>query len=158
MTGQLWMQDLLSSDPEAGILDILRAEINANKPKSGPWTKAALSNLVHLDSSIRESQRLSSFSATMVERKVVSENGVYNPDLDLTLPKGSFVVLNLEGTHHCEDFRYSRMREAWDAKSDEEKRNRPEDGARMRGLEMVTTSPQHLALVMEDTLGEYHPC
>ncbi|PON27756.1 hypothetical protein TGAM01_v203523 [Trichoderma gamsii] len=155
LTGQLWMQDLLSSEPESGILDILRAEIIANKPKSGPWTKAALSNLVRLDSSIRESQRLSNFLATVIERKVVSENGVYNPDLDLTFPKGSYVVLNLEGTHHCEDLyenaesydplRYSRMREAWDAKSDEEKRNEPEEGTRMRGLGMVTTSPQHLA-------------
>lgn len=155
LTGQLWMQDLLSSDPETGILDILRAEIDANKPESGPWTKAAISNLVRLDSSIREYQRLSNFSATMVERKVVSENGIYNPDLDLTLPKGSFVVLNLEGTHHCEDLyenpqsydplRYSRMREAWDAKPDEEKKNEPEEGTRMRGLGMVTTSAQHLA-------------
>ncbi|KAL7920266.1 cytochrome P450 [Trichoderma austrokoningii] len=155
LTGQLWMQDLLSSDPETGILDMLRAEIKANKPKSGPWTKAALSNLVRLDSSIRESQRLSNFSSTMVERKVVSENGVYNPDLDLTFPKGSWVVLNMEGTHHCEyiyenaqsydPLRYSRMREAWDAKSDEEKKDEPGEGTRMRGLGMVTTSPQHLA-------------
>ncbi|KAK1246260.1 hypothetical protein MKX08_000062 [Trichoderma sp. CBMAI-0020] len=155
LTGQLWLQDLLSSDHESDILDMLRAEIQANKPTSGPWTKAALSNLVRLDSSIRESQRLSNFLATVVERKVVSENGVYNPDLDLTFPKGSYIVLNLEGTHHCEDLyenaetydplRYSRMREAWDAKSDEEKRNEPEEGTRMRGLGMVTTSPQHLA-------------
>ncbi|KAL6889139.1 cytochrome P450 [Trichoderma evansii] len=144
MTSKLWIQDLLASDPETGILDTLRAEINANKPKSGPWTKAAISKL--LDSSIRESQRLSNFSSTMIERKVVSENGIYNPDLELTLPKGSLVVLNVEGTHHCEDLcenpqsydplRYSRMREAWDAKSDEEKKNEPEEGTRMRGLGM----------------------
>jgi hypothetical protein len=155
LTGQLWCQDLLSSDSETGILDIIRAEINANKPESGPWTKAAMSNLVRLDSSIRESQRLSNFAVTMIERKVVSDNGLYNPDLGWTLPKGSFVTLNLEGTHHCQDLfenpqsydplRYSRMREAWDAKPDEEKKNEPEEGTRIRGLGMVTTSAQHLA-------------
>ncbi|KAK4078372.1 uncharacterized protein Triagg1_3388 [Trichoderma aggressivum f. europaeum] len=155
LTGQLWMQDLLTSDPETGILDILRAEINANKPESGPWTKAAISNLVRLDSSIRESQRVSNFAVTMIERKVVADNGLYNPELGWTLPKGSFVTVNLEGTHHDQDLykdphsynplRYSQVREAWDAKSDEEKKSEPEEGTRIRGLGMVTTSPQHLA-------------
>lgn len=155
LTGQLWMQDLLTSDPESGILDILRAEINANKPESGPWTKASISNLVRLDSSIRESQRVSNFAVTMIERKVVAANGLHNPELGWTLPKGSFVTVNLEGTHHDQDLyedpqsydplRYSRLREAWDAKSDEEKKSEPEEGAKIRGLGMVTTSPQHLA-------------
>ncbi|KAL7785939.1 cytochrome P450 [Trichoderma ceciliae] len=155
LTGQLWMLDLLSSDPESGILDILRAEINANKPESGPWTKADISKLVRLDSSIRESQRVSNFAVTLIERKVVSNNGLYNPELGWTLPKGSFVTVNLNSTHHDGDLyenpesydplRYSRIREAWDAKSDEEKKSEPEEGTRIRGLGMVTTSAQHLA-------------
>ncbi|PTB65524.1 cytochrome P450 [Trichoderma citrinoviride] len=155
LTGQLWMQDLLTSDPETGILDILRAEITANKPSSGPWTKAAISKLVRLDSSIRESQRVSNFAATLIERTVVAQDGLHNPDLGWTLPKGSFVTVNLEGTHHDPDLyadphsydplRYSRLREAWDAKSDEEKKRDAEEGAKIRGLGMVTTSAQHLA-------------
>ncbi|KAL7941390.1 cytochrome P450 [Trichoderma barbatum] len=155
LTGQLWMQDLLTSDPESGILDILRAEINTHKPESGRWTKATISSLVRLDSSIRESQRVSNFAVTMIERKVVSNDGLYNPELGWTLPKGSFVTVNLEGTHHDQDLykdpqsydplRYSQSREAWDAKSDEEKKSEPEEGTRIRGLGMVTTSPQHLA-------------
>ncbi|KAH0489729.1 hypothetical protein TgHK011_010146 [Trichoderma gracile] len=155
LTGQLWMQDLLTSDPETGILDILRAEVIANKPSSGPWTKAAISNLVRLDSSIRESQRLSNFAATLIERTVVAQNGLPIPDLGWTLPKGSFVTVNLEGTHHDPDLysnphsydplRYSRLREAWDAKSDEEKKRDADEGTKIRGLGMVTTSAQHLA-------------
>ncbi|KAL6887188.1 cytochrome P450 [Trichoderma longibrachiatum] len=155
LTGQLWMQDLLTSDPETGILDILRAEIVANKPASGPWTKAAISKLIRLDSSIRESQRVSNFSATLIERTVAAPNGLHNPDLGWTLPKGSFVTVNLEGTHHDEELypnphsydplRYSRPREAWDAKSDEEKKRDAEEGTKIRGLGMVTTSAQHLA-------------
>ncbi|KAH6609975.1 cytochrome p450 [Trichoderma cornu-damae] len=137
LTGQLWMQDLLASDPGSGILDILRAEINAHKPESGPWNKAAISSLVRLDSSIRESQRVSNFTVTVIERKVVSDKGLYNPDLGWTLPKGSFITANLDGTHHDMDLyenaesydplRYSRSREAWDAKSDEEKNSEPEE-------------------------------
>ncbi|KAL6853207.1 cytochrome P450 [Trichoderma novae-zelandiae] len=155
LTGQLWMQDLLTSDPETGILDTLRAEITANKPSSGPWTKPAIANLVRLDSSIRESQRVSNFAATLIERAVVADEGLRIPDLGWTLPKGSFVTVNLEGTHHDEDLytdphsydplRYSRLREAWDAKSDEEKKRESEEGTRIRGLGMVTTSAQHLA-------------
>ncbi|TFB02692.1 Cytochrome P450 monooxygenase paxP [Trichoderma ghanense] len=155
LTGQLWMQDLLTSDPETGILAILCAEVTANKPSSGPWTKAAISNLVRLDSSIRESQRVSNFSATLIERTVVAENGLHNPDLGWTLPKGSFVTVNLEGTHHDQDLysdphsydplRYSRLREAWDAKSDQEKKRDADEGTKIRGLGMVTTSAQHLA-------------
>ncbi|KPM43313.1 hypothetical protein AK830_g3243 [Neonectria ditissima] len=155
LTGQSWMLDLLTTSPADAVLDVLRAELVANKPASGPWTKAHLAGLVRLDSSIRESQRLSNFAATLVERQVVAPAGLRNPTLGWTLPFGAFVTVNLEGTHHDEDlypgargydpWRYSRVREAWESKTDEERAEAPEDGATARGLGMVTTSPHHLA-------------
>ncbi|KAK7408410.1 hypothetical protein QQX98_009395 [Neonectria punicea] len=155
LTGQSWMLDLLTAPPEDAVLDVLRAEIVATKPASGPWTKANLAGLVRLDSSIRESQRLSNFAATLVERKVVAPGGLHNPTLGWTLPPGAFVTVNLEGTHHDDElypgargydpWRYSRVREAWEQKTDDERELRPEDGAAARGLGMVTTSDRHLA-------------
>ncbi|KAI5459413.1 cytochrome P450 [Mariannaea sp. PMI_226] len=177
LTGQSWMLDLLTTPPEAKVLDTLRDELLAQKPLpsksivgdsssySGSWNKSALISLVRVDSSIRESQRLSNFAATLVERQVVSPDGLYNPTLGWVIPQGAFVTVNLEGTHHDDDlypearsydpWRYSRPREAWE---DEKKKREAERGAngkksddevkeeaRTRGLGMVTTSDAHLA-------------
>ncbi|RSM08172.1 hypothetical protein CEP52_004805 [Fusarium oligoseptatum] len=60
---------------------------------------------------------------------------------------------SVKGTHHDEDiyegamrydpWRYSRVREAWEAKSEGERKD--EEGVKARGLGMVTTSDAHLA-------------
>ncbi|KAH7161634.1 cytochrome P450 [Dactylonectria macrodidyma] len=155
LTGQSWMLDLLSTNPEDGVLDVLRDELSANKPTSGEWTKSGLASLLRLDSSIRESQRLSNFASTLVERQVTAREGLHNPTFGWTLPYGAFVTVNLEGTHHDDElypgsqgydpWRYSRIREAWEEKSEDERQKSPEDGSNARRLGMVTTSPQHLA-------------
>ncbi|XP_044715100.1 cytochrome p450 domain-containing protein [Hirsutella rhossiliensis] len=142
LTGHSWMLDLLSTPPEEGILDVLGAEVRAHMPASpgGAWTKAALASLMRLDSSIRESQRVSNFADTLIERVVVAPRGLRHPDFDWTLPRGAFVTVNLEGTHHDDDLhsnaraydplRFARIRE----------------GARgARALGMVTTSDRHFA-------------
>ncbi|KAF4435310.1 hypothetical protein F53441_13543 [Fusarium austroafricanum] len=153
LTGQSWMLDFLSSPPS--VLDTLRDEILAHKPSDGHWTKQALSSLVRVDSSIRESHRLSNFAANLVERQVIAPEGLHNPDYGWTLPRGAFVTVNLQGTHHDGDiyegamtydpWRYSRVREEWEAKSAEEKQENEEEGRKIRGLGMVTTSDAHLA-------------
>lgn len=155
LTGQSWMFDVLSLPDSSTILETLRAEILTHKPPTGNWTKAALSSLVRIDSSIRESQRLSNFAATLVERKIIARQGLYNPDYGWTLPKGGFLTVNLHGTHHDEElyeaadsyvpFRFSKVREAWDVLSEEERKGREDEGAQARGLGMVTTSDKHLA-------------
>lgn len=155
LTGQGWLIDLLTTKPEDGILDTLRDELRAHMPASGRWTKAALSSLVRVDSSIRESQRLSNFSATLVLREVIAPEGLHNPEQGWTLPQGTLLTWNLEGTHHDKDLypnprgydplRYSRVREAWDQKSEEERQADEKQGAKVRGLGMVTTSDQHMA-------------
>ncbi|KAI9150239.1 Cytochrome P450 monooxygenase iccF [Paramyrothecium foliicola] len=154
LTGQSWLIDLLTTRPEDRILDALRDELQTHKPASGRWTKAALSSLVRTDSSIRESQRLSNFSATLVLREVIAPEGLHNPEQGWTLPQGSLLTWNLEGTHHdpelypdprgYDPLRFSRVREEWDQKPEEERKN-DEVQAKVRGLGMVTTSDQHLA-------------
>lgn len=153
LTGQSWMLDFLSSPPS--VLDALRNEILEHKPSEGHWTKQALSSLVRVDSSIRESQRVSNFAANLIERQVIAPEGLHHPDYGWTLPRGAFVTVNLQGTHHDDEiyedamsydpWRYSRVREEWEAKSAEEKQEKEEEAKKIRGLGMVTTSDAHLA-------------
>ncbi|KAM5341603.1 hypothetical protein ACJ41O_014634 [Fusarium nematophilum] len=155
LTGHSWMLDILSSLPSAGIIDTLRDDILAHKPAEGHWTKHALSSLLRIDSSIRESQRLSNFAANLVERQVVAREGLHNPEFGWTLPRGAFVTVNLQGTHHDEDifddamsyepWRYSKIRENWEAKTEDDKKANESEGKKARGLGMVTTSDSHLA-------------
>ncbi|KAF7551669.1 hypothetical protein G7046_g7655 [Stylonectria norvegica] len=128
LTGQSWMFDLLSTPPEDGILDVLRDEFRAHKPAEGNWTKAALSSLLRVDSSIRESQRLSNFAANLVERM-----GTHH-DEEL-----------YEGAQGYDPLRFSRVREAWEEKPEEERQANADEGSRARALGMVTTSDKHLA-------------
>ncbi|KAJ4270525.1 hypothetical protein NW762_002212 [Fusarium torreyae] len=155
LTGQSWMFDILSSSPSENVLDTLRDDILAHKPSQGHWTKQALASLIRIDSSIRESQRLSNFAANLVERQVVADEGLHNPDFGWTLPRGAFVTVNLQGTHHDDEiyknamtydpWRYSSVREDWEAKTAEEKKEKEDQGKKVRGLGMVTTSDSHLA-------------
>lgn len=155
LTGQSWMLDLWSLPASGRALDTIRDEIEAHKPVEGHWTKQGLASLIRLDSSFRESQRLSNFAANLVERKVIAPEGLHNPEYGWTLPPGAFVTVNLQGTHHDEEiykdamnynpWRYSNPREAWEMKTAEEKKENEEEGKRIRGLGMVTTSDIHLA-------------
>ncbi|PFH59822.1 hypothetical protein XA68_11840 [Ophiocordyceps unilateralis] len=146
LTGHSWMLDLLSMPSEAAILDVLADEIDGQAPAAGlPWTKATLQSLVRVDSSIRESQRISNFSDTLLERVVVAPSGLRHPDFDWTLPRGIHLTVNLDGTHHDEllyedplvyhPLRYAHMRE----------RGGDGDGAKPQTLGMVSTSDRHLA-------------
>ncbi|TDZ16937.1 Cytochrome P450 monooxygenase gloP [Colletotrichum orbiculare MAFF 240422] len=153
LTGHSVVLDLLSSDPDKGFIDGIREEAErVLKEEGGRWTKNGLSRLYRLDSAIRESQRLSNFSCTLMERKVVAEEGITNVEEGWHLPKGSFLTVNLEGLHHDDEltpqateydaFRTSRQREAYDAKPPSERSL--EEGLRLKNLGMVTTSDAHL--------------
>ncbi|KAH8797944.1 cytochrome P450 [Xylogone sp. PMI_703] len=155
LTGQMWMLDMLSTSPEDDILGTLRAEIEAHRPPSGSWNKARLSSLVRMDSSIRESQRLSPFSSTLIERQVVAPEGLHSPKYGWTAPQGSFVTVNLYGLHHdgnlyenpmsYDPLRFSRQREAFERQLKGEKKTDEKEANRVRSLAMVTTSDEYLA-------------
>jgi cytochrome P450 len=154
-TGMNWLIDLLTTRPEDGVLDALRDELQTQIPASGHWNKSALMALSRVDSSFRESQRLSNISATLVVRKVIAPEGLHHPEQGWTLPQGSIVTWNLEGTHHDADLypgpreydalRYARIREAWEKKPESERKSNDKEASKIRGLGMVTTSDQHLA-------------
>lgn len=156
LTGHGVLLDLLSSDPASGFLEGLREEASrvlAEDGDGGRWTKNALARLYRLDSAIRESQRVSNFSATLVERKVVAPEGLTNPAEGWHVPQGAYITFNLQGLHHDPDlyerpdeydaFRFSRPREAYEALPAQKKD--PEEGLRLKKLGMVTTGDAHLA-------------
>lgn len=154
LTGHSVILDLLTSDPEKGFMEGLYEEASrVLAEEGGHWTKNALSKLYRIDSAIRESQRLSNFSATLVERKVVAKEGITNEIEGWHVPQGAYISFNLQGLHHDEDiylnaneynaFRFSEPREAYEALPQEKKD--PKEGLRLKKMGMVTTSDSHLA-------------
>jgi hypothetical protein len=154
LTGHSVMLDLLTSDPEKKFIEGLREEASrVLAEEGGHWTKNALSRLYRIDSAIRESQRLSNFSATLVERIVIAKEGITNEMEGWHVPQGAYISFNLQGMHHDEDiypnadqydaFRFSAPREAYEALPQEKKD--PDEGLRLKKLGMVTTSDAHLA-------------
>ncbi|KAG5978287.1 hypothetical protein E4U55_006300 [Claviceps digitariae] len=148
LTCHALMLDMLSTNPEHAVLDTLREEIEAHRPASGVWNKAALRSLVKVDSAIRESQRLNPLSSTLLVREIVGASGLHHPELGWTLPKGSSVIVYNEGIQRDEDvfeeplvykpFRYAAMQEGQD---------RDTLGGSMKTsghYAMTTTSDQHL--------------
>ncbi|KAL2873445.1 hypothetical protein SGCOL_011391 [Colletotrichum sp. CLE4] len=153
ITGHSIVLDLLSSDPAKGYIEGIREEAErVLREEGGRWTKNGLSRLYRLDSAIRESQRLSNFSCTLMERKVIAKEGITNEQEGWHLPRGTFLTVNLEGLHHDDElnanareydaFRTSRQREEYEAKPQSERNL--DEGLRLKNLGMVTTSDAHL--------------
>lgn len=147
--------DFLGYDKEQNILETLREEIKrvllGEEPK-GEWTKAKLSKLHRTDSAIRESMRVNAMAQTMVIRKVVAPGGVTNESTGQHFSRGTILSCPIWCTQHDEDifggragsydaFRYSRLREEYDARSAGEKN--PDAGLRVAKMGMVTTSVEH---------------
>jgi cytochrome P450 len=153
MTGLGIILDLLSSDPALGYLEGIREEAaRVLKEEGGHWTKNGLARLFRLDSAIRESMRVSNFARTLVERKVVAAEGITHKEEGWHVPYGRHFTLNLHGIHHDNElyenadtydaFRYSRPRETFEAKSQDEKGS--EEVLKLKQLGMVTTGDAHL--------------
>lgn len=67
------LQDLFSQDPNIGTIDDLRDECaRVLQQSGGVWTQNAVSKLHLIDSVIRESMRVSSFSILALPRRVSS--------------------------------------------------------------------------------------
>jgi len=149
MTGHSVILDILSADPS--VIAALRDEAARIHAEEGrKWTKTGLSRMYKLDSAIRESQRFSAFALTFVHRKVVAREGVTGPE-GVHFEYGTIVSAPWTGVaadsdiHERADtydaFRYSRGREAYEAKAAEERDQ--EEGLKLRGTGLVTTSERH---------------
>ncbi|KAM0331369.1 hypothetical protein ACHAQA_003041 [Verticillium albo-atrum] len=154
LTGHSVILDLLTAKSDENFIEGLREEASrVLAEEGGHWTKAALARLYRLDSAIRESQRLSNFSATLVERVVVAKEGITNEAEGWHVPQGAYISFNLQGLHHDGDlyenpdeydaFRFSRRREEYEALPAGQKD--PDEGLKLKKLGMVTTSDHHLA-------------
>lgn len=135
--------DLYSAPNAPALIAELRAEAaSVLAEHNGKWTKAALGKLYKLDSTIRESGRVSGVGSTSMARRVKNETGVTLPD-GTWLPKNATVGVTMDGAHFDEEyyvdprkydaFRYSRARE-----------QRIQAGEKPVNEDLVTTSPHYL--------------
>lgn len=146
--------DILGYDKEQNIIDSLREEVNneLNKEPAGQWNKTKLASLHRMDSVIRESMRVNAISQTMLMRKVIAPGGVTNENTGQHFPQGTLFSCPIWCTQRDKDifgdgadlydaFRYSRQREEYERKKDDEKK--PQDGLKVAKMGMVTTSPEN---------------
>ena len=155
ITGHTLMLDLLTSDPKLNYLETIRQETKSVYGEEGQahWTKQSLSKLHRTDSAIKESMRISTFATALTHRKVIAKEGITNTQEGWHAPYGSFLMLNMAGTHHDADiyenpdtydaFRFSKAREAYEPRSGEEE-NDLEEPMKTKRLGMVTTSDSYL--------------
>ncbi|CAI6099037.1 unnamed protein product [Clonostachys chloroleuca] len=104
-TLQSLLQRLAASDPRDEYIETLRNEARTVLSKfNGEWTREGVQNLVLLDSTIRESIRLSPFVIFGLPRTVVDPNGVLVKahGSEYTLPFGGSIALPIEDTHYDE--------------------------------------------------------
>jgi cytochrome P450 len=103
-------------------LNIIREESKTNYLASdGVWTKESLASLIHSDSAIRESMRVSNFLTRGLLRKVVAKEGVENKREGWKLPYGAYVGVDVHSVMHDPEiydhansfdaFRFARARE-----------------------------------------------
>jgi hypothetical protein len=141
---------ILSSDPS--VLEGLREEAHRIYHEEGGWTKQGLSRMHRMDSTIRESQRVSPIALTFIQRKVIAKDGIMTPE-GVHLKYGTLLTfpwwpVALDEELHEDDasefdaFRYSRAKEEYDAMTPEEKDKA--NALKLRQSGMVTTSDRHL--------------
>ncbi|KAG8624680.1 hypothetical protein KVT40_007747 [Elsinoe batatas] len=145
--------DLFSSDQSKGYVSgILEECTRIWSEESNHATKDGLSRMFRTDSAIRESMRVSNFAQTIVGRVVVADAGIVNEAEGWHAPKGTMLTMNVHNIMHDPElhedpetydaFRHSREREAWEAKSAEEKTD-TEESLRVKRKGMVTTGDTH---------------
>ncbi|KAM0256202.1 hypothetical protein ACHAPA_012249 [Fusarium lateritium] len=154
LTGHSLILNLFASDPSKGFIDGIRDEATQIlEEEGGHWTKHGLQRMLRTDSAIRESMRLSEVGASLTKRMVVAKEGITNPAEGWHAAYGSLLMLSATPVHHDEDlyqnaheydaFRYSRIRQSYDLKPNEEKSE--DETVKMMNLSMVSTSDKHLA-------------
>ncbi|KAJ7695419.1 cytochrome P450 [Mycena rosella] len=128
----------LAARPEI-YLDSLRREVEEVTSRLG-WTKAALREMIKVDSFVRESERFNGLSCLIMTRKVVNPLG-FTFSNGVSVPFGAIVSVANYATHHNEDyyhkanefdgFRFSDIREA-------------AEGFDTIRHQMVHTTPEHV--------------
>ncbi|KAK6529518.1 hypothetical protein TWF281_008689 [Arthrobotrys megalospora] len=132
----------LAANPE--YIPLLREEIISTLDKYGGYTKEALTNMLKLDSCLRESQRWNTVVSIVISKLTMCDYTFKSGKIPLTIPKGTFVTVPATATHldaeiygpdaHIwKGFRFSEMREKMD---------NPEESSK---LQAAATSKEYLA-------------
>lgn len=109
-------------------VEVVRQEARAEYIASdGLWSKQSLARLVHTDSAIRESMRVSNFLTRGLQRKVIAKEGIENKRAGWKLPFGTTIGFDVHSVMHdpriypdpdsYDPFRFSRAREQEEAAS-----------------------------------------
>lgn len=118
-------------------LDVMREECIAEYADcGGNWTKSNMSRLIHTDSALRESMRISGFVTRGLQRKVVAREGLEHKGLGLKLPYGSTVSVDA--------FRFARQRDQGDASSSESEGEKARKNLGSKQLGCASTSESFL--------------
>lgn len=150
--------DIFSTDPKDGVVEALREEaLRIWNEYDHKWTKEGLSQMLRLDSAIRESMRLSAFAKVFSHRKVIAPEGITNEKEGWHAPYGTLIGCPIWGIQHDPDtfqdpnkfdaFRFSREREEWTSMSEQERKEKgwgTGETLRLKGMSMVTTSTGHI--------------
>lgn len=164
--------DLVSSDPNKDYLGGIANEATCVLAENGnKWTKMGLSNMIRVDSAVKETLRLN-LSSKALTKEVMHPGGVTLED-GLYLPQGARMSISSYGVHRDPDnypngevydaFRFSRIREDMEAKrltsptspvpnghtnghvTSNVDKNRTADLIREKNLSAVSTSESFLA-------------
>ncbi|KAK5943047.1 hypothetical protein PMZ80_004052 [Knufia obscura] len=101
MTATNAFYDLISCPDSVSIVNELRQEIQEVLAQNdNAWTKYAVSQLHKLDSTLKESGRISPLAALMVERHVLKPGGMDTPLSKIHLPQGSVISVPSLAVHH----------------------------------------------------------
>lgn len=95
--------DLFSAPSSADFVSTLRAELDkvGQETREHHWTKDAVSKLHLLDSTMRESMRVSNFGSLAFPRRVAAQNGI---DVSgVHVPKGAWMQVPMHNIHTDED-------------------------------------------------------
>ncbi|KAL4884492.1 cytochrome P450 [Aspergillus karnatakaensis] len=99
--------DLYSSADAEVFVAGLREECQRVLPRDGAWTKSHLDQLVRIDSTIRESMRVSDFAHIQIPRVVANPNGVdlkTTGDQPLHVPPGVKLCVPAHSIHRDPEF------------------------------------------------------
>lgn len=146
LTGVGALLNIFSAD--SSVIESLREEVTrVLAEEDGQWNKQGLARMYRVDSAIRESQRISAFSLSFCQRKVMAKGGITTPS-GVHLAEGTHASCPWKGVAVDHDiyedadkfdaFRFSRPREQYEAMSLEDKAN--VDDLKLRQLGLVTTS------------------
>ena len=127
---------ILDMATSPGCLDDIQAECKGLSQKYGSeWNRVRLADMVVVDSSLRESMRLSGFGSITLTRNVMAPRGLAFPD-GTHIPRGATVCVSGHSLHHDESiypdpyaFQYTRFMQSSETKG----------AARMKTA--VTTEP-----------------